>query len=69
MYPEGVPRGGGGAKSEKSKNTTKNQDLFTNGHFPDPDDLIGKTVTLTFQARSANTHFRGVVMGSNDEFA
>ena len=55
-------------KSKKSKNTRKNLYLFTNGHFRDPNDFIGKTVTLTFQARSANTHFRGVVMGSHADF-
>ena len=35
---------------EKSEFTRKNQQLFTNGHFPAPYDPIGKTVTLTFQA-------------------
>ena len=53
---------------EKSKFTRKNQQFFTNGHFPAPYDPIGKTVTLTFQARSVRTHFRGVVMGSNADF-
>ena len=53
---------------EKSKFIRKNQQLFTNGHFPAPYDPIGKTVTLTFQARSVRTHFRGVVMGSNADF-
>ena len=52
----------------KSKFARKNQQLFTNGHFPAPYDPIGKTVTLTFQARSVRTHFRGVVMGSNADF-
>ena len=53
---------------EKSKFTRKNQQVFTNRHFPAPYDPIGKTVTLTFQARSVRTHFRGVVMGSNADF-
>ena len=53
---------------EKSKSIRKNQQFFTNGHFPAPYDPIGKTVTLTFQARSVRTHFRGVVMGSNADF-
>ena len=53
---------------EKSKFTSKNQQFFTNGHFPAPYDPIGKTVTLTFQARSVRTHFRGVVMGSDADF-
>ena len=44
---------------EKSKFTRKNPQIFTNGHFPAPYNLIGKTVTLTFQARSVRTHFGG----------
>ena len=44
---------------EKSKSIRKNHQIFTNGHFLAPYDPIGKTVTLTFQARSVRTHFRG----------
>ena len=56
------------SKSRKSKNSNKNQKLYTIVHLPARIDAILKKIILTLQAASARTHFRGGVMGSNADF-
>ena len=53
------------SKSRNSKNSNKNQKLYTIGHLSARIDAILKKIILTLQAASARTHFRGGVMGSN----
>ena len=56
------------SKSRKSKNSNKNQKLYTIVHLPARIDAILKKIILTLQAASVRTHFRGGVMGSNVDF-
>ena len=56
------------SKSQKSKNSNKNQKLYTIVHLPARIDAILKKIILTLQAASVRTHFRGGVMGSNADF-
>ena len=55
-------------KSWKTKFSSKIQCFGTILHFPAQIDAKFSTDALTFQAASARTHFRGVVMGSNVGF-
>ena len=56
------------SKSRKSKNSNKNQKLYTIGHLPAQTRRDIEKIILTLQAASARTHFRGGLMGSNADF-
>ena len=56
------------SKSRKSKNSNKNQKLYTIVHLPARIDAIFKKITLTLQAPSAREGCWGGVMGSNVDF-
>ena len=56
------------SKSRKSKNSNKNQKLYTIVHLSARIGAIFKKIILTLQAASARTYFSGAVMGSNTDF-
>ena len=56
------------SKSWEVKLLSKIQCFGTILHFPAQTTAKFSTDAITFQAASARTHFRGVVMGSNIDF-